>query len=117
MPRMPDHVRTAFERELRRAGEAGDVAEMWTALERAHILSQPWPWPHTRAHWRMLRLAVRCKDRREAFGQVVRLSVAGVGSATGRVPRGNTGRARDGLRTEMQVPEDLAALLRGPAPG
>ncbi|MEU9104744.1 DUF3703 domain-containing protein [Streptomyces xanthophaeus] len=111
---MPPRVRSAFEAELALAAAASpDTAAMWTALERAHILSQAWPWPHTRAHWHMFRLAVRCRDRSEAAGQVVRLLVAGVGSATGRVPHGNTGRTRAGLFTPMTVPEDLRLLLGG----
>ncbi|WP_371676737.1 DUF3703 domain-containing protein [Streptomyces sp. NBC_01276] len=114
---MSPAVRDAFEAELARARTASpDTAAMWTALERAHIISQSWPWPHTRAHWHMFRLAVRCRDRGEAAGQVVRLLVAGVGSTTGRVPHGNTGRTRAGLFTPMPVPADIRALLDGAPP-
>ncbi|MHC0432561.1 DUF3703 domain-containing protein [Streptomyces sp. O3] len=108
---MPPGVRAPFEEELRRARTTPDTEAMWEALERAHILSQPWPWPHTRAHWHMLRLAVRCRDRREVTGQVIRILVAGAGSATGRVPEGNTGRTRVGLFTPMPIPDDLARIL------
>ena len=59
----------------------------------------------------MLVLAVRQHDRREAFGQVLRLIVAAPGSMTGRYPVGNTGRVRAGLMTPMPVPDDLAAAL------
>ena len=31
--------------------------DAWPTLERAHIASQPWAWPHTRVHAAMLRLA------------------------------------------------------------
>ncbi|GHH74309.1 hypothetical protein GCM10018781_40690 [Kitasatospora indigofera] len=110
---MPSRVREAFEAELRRARTSTDPAGMWTALERAHILSQPWAWPHTRAHWAMFRLALRHRDRREAVGQVVRLLVAAPGSLTGRAPVGNNGRTAAGLFTPMTVPEDLALLLAG----
>ncbi|MGW0395046.1 DUF3703 domain-containing protein [Streptomyces sp. NPDC003042] len=111
---MPPRVRAAFEAELARARAADpDTAAMWTALERAHILSQNWAGPHTRAHWHMFRLAVRCRDRGETAGQVVRILVAGAGSLAGRVPQGNSGRARDGLFTPMPVPDDLRAVLRG----
>ncbi|WP_330261696.1 DUF3703 domain-containing protein [Streptomyces sp. NBC_00539] len=113
---MPAAVRTAFEAELRRARDAPDTDTMWDALERAHIISQAWAWPHTRAHWHMFRLAVRCRDRAETVGQVVRILVAGAGSVTGRVPYGNTGRTAAGLRTPMPLPEDLLVLLgRAPA--
>ncbi|MGY1436037.1 DUF3703 domain-containing protein [Streptomyces reniochalinae] len=111
---MPTSVRVAFEAELRAAHEAGrggDAERMWPHLERAHILSQDWAWPHTRAHWEMFRLAVRCRDRTEALGQVVRLVVAGPGSLMGRAPKGNTGRTGVGLHTVLPLPADLARIL------
>ena len=40
----------------------------------------------------MLRLAMRTRNRREVTGQLLRLVVAGPGSASGRHPKGNTGR-------------------------
>ncbi|MFC4128242.1 DUF3703 domain-containing protein [Nocardia rhizosphaerae] len=111
MSRMPVSVRSAFEAELSRAHSAAELDERWHALERAHILSQPWAWPHTRVHWVMLVLALRCRDRREAVGQVIRLAGAGVASATGRAPLGNTGRSDVGVFTPMPIPEDLSAIL------
>jgi hypothetical protein len=104
-------VREAISRELAAAATAHDGVGRWRALERAHILSQPWPWPHTVVHWRMLRLALRQRDRREAIGQVVRLLVAAPGSAAGRYPVGNTGRSAVGLLQPMPMPDDLAAIL------
>lgn len=115
MSRMPARVRSAFEAELERARSSTDLDHQWRALERAHILSQEWAWPHTRAHWAMLRLALRCRDRREAVGQVVRLAFGGIASATGRAPLGNTGRTDVGIFTPMQIPEDLAAVLTADA--
>ncbi|MEU0505263.1 DUF3703 domain-containing protein [Nocardia sp. NPDC005998] len=108
---MPPSVRAAFEAELDRAHTTTDVDAMWHALERAHILSQAWAWPHTRAHWHMLRLAVRCRDRTEALGQMVRLLLAGLGSMLDRAPLGNTGRTAVGITTRMPTPEDLARIL------
>lgn len=110
---MPTRVREALDAELAAAAAAGaaDTDARWRALERAHILSQPWAWPHTRVHGRMLGVALRSRDRREALGQVVRLLVAAPGSASGRYPEGNTGRAAVGLREPMPVPADLADLL------
>lgn len=108
---MPTKVRVALDAELAVAAGATADDERWRALERAHILSQPWAWPHTAVHWRMLGVALRSRDRREALGQVVRLVVAAPGSASGRYPEGNTGRSSVGLRQPMPVPDDLAALL------
>lgn len=42
---MPDAVRSAFEAELAAVAEADTPEARWRALERAHILSQPWPGP------------------------------------------------------------------------
>lgn len=109
--RMPSVLRAAYAHEMNAARTAADTTARWRHLERAHILSQPWPWPHTRNHVAMLALAVRQRDRREALGQVVRIIVAAPGSALGRYPEGNTGRARVGLTQPMPVPDDLAAVL------
>ncbi|WP_283134576.1 DUF3703 domain-containing protein [Rhizohabitans arisaemae] len=108
---MPAAVRAAYRAEMGAARTAAEPAARWRHLERAHILSQPWPWPHTRNHVAMFALALRQRDRREALGQVVRIIVAAPGSALGRYPEGNTGRAGVGLTVPMPVPEDLAAVL------
>ncbi|MBB2914220.1 hypothetical protein FHS43_005532 [Streptosporangium becharense] len=108
---MPAAVRAAYATEMAAARTAADLAARWRHLERAHILSQPWPWPHTANHIAMFALAVARRDRREALGQVIRIIVAAPGSALGRYPEGNTGRARVGLTRPMPVPADLAALL------
>ena len=44
-------------------------------------------------------------------GQVIRLLVAAPGSALGRYPEGNTGRARVPLTQPMPIPDDLADIL------
>jgi len=114
MPRrrpLPASMRQALDRELATAARATTGEDRWQALERSHILSQPWPWPQTVVHWRMLRLALGQRDRREAVGQVVRLLVAAPGSASGRYPEGNTGRAAVGLRQALAIPADLARIL------
>jgi Protein of unknown function (DUF3703) len=109
---MPAAIRSAISTELDAASSAPGPAGRWNALERPHILSQPWAIPHTKVHWRMLTLALRQRDRREAVGQVVRLIVATPGSLSGRYPRGNTGRATVGLREPMPMPSDLEQLLQ-----
>lgn len=114
MPRrspMPPALLEAFTAEMSAARAPGPTARRWRAAERAHILSQPWPGPHTSTHAVMLRLALRDRDAREVLGQLVRLVVAGPGSAAGNYPDGNTGRARAGLTTPMPIPADLAVLL------
>src|SRR3954453_5112629 len=102
---------TADRRTARAAHCAGNLDEAWRLLERTHILSQPWAWPHVRSHLDMLRLAVRTRDRHETLGQIVRVLVAGPGSALRRYPLGNTGRSNVSATQPMPVPEDLAELL------
>ena len=104
----------ALDQELRiyrEARRAGDIARGWIALERAHVLSQPFLIPHLRVHGLMLGLAVHGKDVRESFGQVFRLALVPLGALTGRVPRGNTGRSRVSPFRTMPVPQDLRRLL------
>ncbi|WP_280331133.1 DUF3703 domain-containing protein [Nocardia wallacei] len=109
---IPEAARAAYHDEMRAAKHASSPNQRWVHLERAHILSQPDPWPHTRNHVAMLTLAVRQRDRREALGQILRIVVAAPGSLSGRYPDGNTGRATVGLRQPMPLPADLQALLR-----
>lgn len=108
---MPPAVRAAFDTELTVARSAWDNDAAWAALERAHILSQPWAGPHVRCHVSMLVLAVRTRDVREVGGQLYRGVLAGPGSMTGRFPLGNTGRARVSAFRPMPVPADLATVL------
>jgi hypothetical protein len=110
---MPAAILDAISAEIDAASSAPDAPDRWIALERAHILSQPWAIAHAKVHWRMLTFALRQRDRTEAIGQVVRLIVAAPGSLSGRYPKGNTGRARVGLRETMAMPNDLAELLQG----
>jgi hypothetical protein len=111
---VPPAIRARLAADRRAASWAhheGDTGEAWRLLERSHILSQPWPWAHVRSHLGMLRLATRTRDRREIAGQVFRILVAGPGSALGRYPLGNTGRASVSATLPMPVPKDLAELL------
>ena len=111
MGKLTDGVRELYEREMTAACGAVDPAARWAHLERAHIVSQPCPWLHTRNHVAMFVLALRQRDRREALGQVVRIVVAAPGSALGRYPEGNTGRVGAGLRTPMPIPAALAGEI------
>ncbi len=83
----------------------------WPSLERAHIASQSWAWPHTRVHATMLQVAWRQRDRHETIGQLIRLVLAAPGSLANRYPPGNTGRTTMGLTEHGTIPDDLAALL------
>lgn len=113
MPMNPT-LRAAFEHELRAAVEAEARAELpraWRHLERAHVLSQAFVWPHVVVHWRMLGYGWRRRDVKEMAGQVARVLGAGPASWLGRAPVGNTGGANVGIFTPMPIPDDLRAIL------
>ncbi len=109
-----DELLPHVERELdasRAARARGDQFAEWSSLERAHVLSQPSARLHLRVHLSMLAAAVRQRDVREIVGQLVRAAVAPIGSALGRFPGGNTGRARVPIALPMPVPPDLGAVF------
>lgn len=105
---MPGTTRAWLDEELRSGRRSEDP---WPHLERAHIVSQPWAWQHTRVHWAMLATATRQRDPKEFAGQVVRLVVAGPGSLVGKYPVGNTGRTTMRLTEVAPIPDDLESLL------
>jgi hypothetical protein len=95
-----------------RAAVRGDeIDRAWAMLEEAHVLAQPWVWPHVKVHVLMLRLGWRTKDRREVTGQLARIIVAGLGSLSGRYPVGNTGRASVPATQPMPMADELRELL------
>jgi hypothetical protein len=95
----------------RRARADGNPFRELHHLERAHILSQPFAGIHIRTHVAMLGYGIRRRDRRQITGQLVRLLVAGPGSATRRYPLGNTGGADVSAVEPMDIPTDLQVLL------
>lgn len=108
-------LKTEFNNEMSRAAElyaARDYRRAFAHLERAHILGQRYAWPHTVNHWFMLKVGLRLRDRREIFGQFIRIAVAGIGSLIGRAPVGNTGGANVGILTPMPIPDDLKEIFR-----
>jgi hypothetical protein len=124
MPNLPKQPRPTNKQTIRQAWAsehtaahqartAGDSAGEWSHLERAHILSQPLAVPHIRTHVAMLGYGIRQRDRHEIAGQLVRLVVAGPGSALGRYPLGNTGGANVSAVTPMPIPAGLQAVLDG----
>ncbi|MEV0388518.1 DUF3703 domain-containing protein [Nonomuraea sp. NPDC050643] len=85
---MPAPVRDAYHAEMRAARAAAQAGARWRHLERAHILSQPWPWPHTRNHVAMFFLALAQRDRREADHHAAQRQSGG-GQHHQRRPRGD----------------------------
>lgn len=111
---MHPQLRSAFDHELqsaRRALTANDLPTAFGHFERAHVLGQWYVGAHTRAHLGMLRVGWRRRDPREILGQLMRLPGAVIGSALGRVPRGNTGGSNVSAFREMPIAQDLKDLL------
>jgi hypothetical protein len=105
----------AFEVEIQAAEHAlaGDrLADAFAHLERAHVLGQWYVRPHLIAHVGMLRVGWRRRDAREIIGQLLRIPGGIIGSAIGRVPRGNTGGSRVSAFKPLPIPPDLRELLR-----
>ncbi len=114
-PRTAERL-AAYRREAGLAREAigrRDAAAAMHHLERAHILGQPWPGPHSWTHWTMLRVGLSVGDGREVAGQLLRLAGGGLLSMIGWLPDGNTGRARVSSLRPMPPPADLVELCGG----
>jgi Protein of unknown function (DUF3703) len=62
----------------------------------------------------MLLIGIRIKSARGIIGQLPRLVFGGVKSFVGTIPIGNTGGANVSALRTMEVPDDLARILRGP---
>jgi hypothetical protein len=111
---MSDGLKLHYRRELQHYQSEfaqRNLQQAWRHLERAHILSQPWPREHSYVHWRMLKFGIHIKNGKEVIGQIPRLLVGGVKSFVGHIPVGNTGRANVPPLLPMEIPADLAALL------
>jgi hypothetical protein len=114
MKKMSDEIKQIIAGNLAAAKEArqrADWSECWQLLEDAHVLSQPWVWPHVRVHGYMLVTGWKARDVREVRGQILRLLAGGPASAVGRYPVGNTGRARVSAIQPMPIGPDLAEIL------
>lgn len=112
--RMPEDMLLQYRLELanyRACLRTGDLQGAWRFLERAHIVGQYHPVPHTAMHWRMLCMGFRTGSAKEILGQLLRMSVGWFGSLLNRIPVGNTGRASVQILAPMPIPEDLRGLL------
>jgi hypothetical protein len=116
---MIDALHDAIDTEVRSAFEASgrdDYAHAFHHLERAHILSQRLTTRHVQVHWLMLKHGIATRNRREVFGQSVRIIAAAFFSRIW-VPAGNTGGANVSAMRPMPIPDDLRHLLDGyPSP-
>lgn len=96
-----------YKTELRLLIQTSHEAEQRTGytealyfLEKAHLVSQPYAWPHFYVHALMFKLALRHGVWKEVLGQIPRLLLAIPGSLTGKAPKGNLGSTRMGIFEE-----------------
>ncbi len=108
------HARRLIDAEMEdfeTARDQGEVAAAWQALERAHIISQPYLGPHLSNHMAMLGYARKQADWREVGGQIARLALAPIGALTGIIPIGNTGRSNVSAFQRMPISEELSRKI------
>jgi hypothetical protein len=107
-------IRPHVERELAAAQSseaAGQAAQAFAHLERAHVLGQTSTVEHVRVHWQMFLWGLRHRDARECLGQIFRIGGAATKTAVGLVPDGNTGGANISPFKPLPVAPDLAARI------
>ncbi|MDP3271303.1 DUF3703 domain-containing protein [Limnobacter sp.] len=107
-------IEPSVQAELTAASTAEARGEFYTAflhLERAHVLGQATTSTHVGVHWRMCRFALRNRMYGEVAGQLWRLVAACVFTATGLVPKGNTGGGDVSGFKRLPVPEDLKQAI------
>ncbi len=107
---MSPELKAAFEAEMQAAQRefrSGALSRAMRHLETAHVLGQYYVLPHVRSHWAMLQVALRRRARQDAWGQVLRILLGALGSAAGKVPRGNTGGSNVSMFRPMPIPAHL----------
>ena len=110
------HRRDVLGHMHRELATARTSADPWPHLERAHILSQPWAWPHTKVHAVMFRQALGDRDVREVMGQLLRLGVAGPGSLVGKYPAATPVEQRWASRPSPMCRPTSGAIMSRPGP-
>ncbi|TGL51533.1 DUF3703 domain-containing protein [Leptospira kemamanensis] len=112
---MPKEFKVAYQKEIQNYKDSvskKDDLAAWRFLERAHIIGQYFPVPHTGSHFRMFLFGMRKGDLREVYGQFIRMAFGWIGSLFNRIPVGNTGSASVPIFAPMPIPEDLRVLLQ-----
>ena len=111
---MDKELKAAFEKEMSLGKEffsAARYEDAFRHFERAHVLGQFFVLPHVRSHIWMFFIGVRTGNFREIRGQLIRIPLGMIGSALGKVPKGNTGGANIKLSTTLPIPDDLKKHL------
>lgn len=110
----PANLKSFYENELlqyKQEYQNGNWKNAWNHLERAHIIGQKYPFPHSYAHFKMLQFGFKIKNGKEILGQIPRLIFGGVKSFVGTVPVGNPGGANVPPLKPFPIPLDLQELF------
>ena len=89
-----------------------DYQNAWKFLERAHIITQKYPYQHTYVHWKMLQFGFKIKNSREIIGQIPRLLVGGIKSFVGKIPVGNPGGANVPPLKPFPIEKDIQIIFQ-----
>ena len=111
---MDKQLRDAFDKEMSLGKQFFSQKQFDTAFhhfERAHVLGQYYVLPHVKTHLWMFIIGLRTGNLSEIAGQLLRLPLGVFGSATGKIPKGNTGGANVKLTATMEIPDDLQKYL------
>lgn len=103
----------AYEGEMasaRHCYHAGGYAAAMMHLEHAHVLGQRYVLPHVATHYWMLKIALRRRSPRQAWGQLLRIVLGAIGSAAGIVPAGNTGGTDIGIFRRLPIDPAIRRL-------
>lgn len=112
--KMPKTLLSYYNHEIERYYEAlksRNTDGIWFHLERAHIIAQPYPWPHSVVHWKMLCQGIREKRAREIVGQMIRLLLGGLLSFINQIPKGNVGSSRVQMTKSQEIPNDIRLIF------
>jgi len=112
---LPHKLKPYFETELKEFKVKfiqHDLQGAWHHLERAHVIGQAYPWPHTYVHWKMLQFGLSIKSWKEVVGQIPRLLVGGVKSFVGKIPVGNTGGANIPPLKPLPIDPEIMEMFR-----
>ncbi len=97
--------------EAKAASACGDLTKAWALLAKAHVISQPRAWPHTKVHWQMFSLAVQTHDVKEITGQLFRLLIAAPGSMLKKYPKGNPGTSDVSAFQAVPVSTEIQGII------
>jgi hypothetical protein len=112
---MPKSLRPYFNEEINAyytSLQEHNLQLAWRHLEKAHVIGQAYPLPHSYVHWKMLQFGIRIKSIKEVIGQIPRFLVGGVKSFVGTIPVGNTGGANVPPLKPLPIEQEIIAIFK-----